>query len=158
MSEDTKPKKDDTKEKIEKTLDGILGWVQKRKQAAQPTQTVGKASKPWGWVVGLIVAVFVFVALAIMAWRAWKKGREIAKLKHQIDVDKEKKRQAEIDKELTRIEDKRADLEVEASRIQDRIDETKEKIAEAERERQAAHEAIDKVSSWEDVDRILEDD
>jgi hypothetical protein len=148
---DKQEKKPDPKEEIRKTLDGILAAVQKKKDAAK---VAGKSSKPWGWVVGLILAVLVFIALAFAAWSAWKKGREIAKLKHKIDVDEEKKIQAETELKIALDEDLRKELEKEAIALKVTIDSDKKKIHRLEKERKAAHEKIDAVTSWEDVDAL----
>lgn len=150
--EEKKPK-EVTADDLKDTLKGVLGWVQKEKAQAK---TAGKGGSPWGWVVGLILAAIIFFALAFLAWRAWKKGREIAKLKHQIDVDKEKKRQAEVDAKLTSLEEKRKRLEEDARSLEVDIKEAKDEVAKLETERREAHATIDAVTTWEDVDAILD--
>lgn len=142
---------DDTQE-IKDKLDGILKWVQDQKDKAKETSN---SSSPWGWVLGLLASALVFLALAFVAWEAWKKGKEIAKLKHQVDVDEEQKRQAEINAKLTSLEDNRKKLEQEAATLADRVKDAKEDIATLEAERQLAHKKIDLVTSWEDVDALL---
>lgn len=138
---------------LKDTLDGVLGWVQKEKAQAKDT---GKGGSPWGWVVGLILAAIIFFALAFVAWQAWKKGKEIAKLKHKIDVDEETKRQAEVDAKLTSLEEKRKRLEEDARTLTVEIEEAKTKVAKLETERREAHATIDAVTTWEDVDAILD--
>jgi len=143
--------KKDPKEEVRKTLEGILAIVEKKKSEAK---AAGDTSKPWGWVVGLILAVLVFVALAFAAWQAWKKGREIAKLKHKIDTDEEKKKQAEINAEVAESEKKQKELEKEALTLKVKIDNNKNKIKWLEKERKEAHLKIDTVTSWEDLDNL----
>jgi Na+-transporting methylmalonyl-CoA/oxaloacetate decarboxylase gamma subunit len=147
-----KPKEKDPKDEIRETLEGILAAVQKKKDAAKAS---GKASKPWGWVVGLVMAVLVFLALAFAAWSAWKKGREIAKLKHKIDVDEEKKKQARVDEQIATNEERRRVLAAEATILESEIADSKNKIKQLEKERIAANAKIDAVTSWEDVDHLL---
>ena len=153
----------DVTSEIDDTLRGLLKWVQDKKtqQTQQTQQTQAPASsKPssssWGWVTGLLVAVAVMVGLAIMAYYAWKKGKEVAKLKHQLDLEKEKKTQAEADKKISESAAKRAKIENEIKVTETKIKEIEVDIAKAENERKSAHAKIDKVTSWEDVDALLE--
>ena len=144
-----------TKEDIEKTLDGILGWVQEKKALAEDPKTVTTKSSPWGWVVGLGVAVLVFFALAFLAWRAWSKGREIAKLKHEMDVKKEEETKAKINSLLEANKQQRKQLESKATSLASAVERIKGELKVAEDERKLAHETINKITSWEDVDSIL---
>lgn len=155
MSKKPTPQEAEKTERVEKTLDGILGWVEKKKHEPKSRSAAQQPSKPWGWVVGIFASIMVFVALSFLAWRAWKKGREIAKLKHKMDVAQEEKRWLEIDKKLTQNAEMREELEKETADLQKRIDHSKNLIVELEKERKEAHSTIDKVSSWADVDRII---
>lgn len=143
-------------EEVKDTLKGVLGWVQKQKvRAADPTQKVSTA-KPWGWVVGLVVAVLVFGALAFLAWKAWSKGREIAKLKHELDVNKEEARQKVVNAAIARDKERREKLESEARELEIKAVRLKGEIAAAETERVNTHKAIEAVTTWEDVDKIFD--
>lgn len=144
-----------TVKEVEKTLDGILGWVQEKKAEAEDPKTTTTKSTPWGWVVGLVVAVLIFCALAFLAWRAWSKGREIAKLKHELDVKKEEERKAKINAELEKNKKQRKQLESKAVSITATVGKIKDEIKEAEDERRLAHKTIDEITSWEDVDKIV---
>ena len=127
---------------------GVLGWIEKKKDQSK------SSGKSWGWITGLAAAVVVFIALAYAAYTAWKKGREIAKLKHKIDVDEEKKIQAESDAKLASV---RMDIEhhkAEAITLKDRIAVDKVQIKKLEEERKALNAKIDKITSWEDVDNL----
>ena len=129
-------------------FEGVLGWVQKEKEKSKAE------GKPWGWVMGLIAAVVVFIALAFAAYTAWKKGREIAKLKHKIDVDEEKKLQVEADAKISKLVLEKANLESEATQLWAKIIKTKAEITKVELERKKLNEKIDKITSWEDVDKL----
>lgn len=144
-----------TAEEIEKTLGGILGWVQKKKAEAEDPNTTATKSSPWGWVVGLVVAVLIFFALAFLAWRAWSKGREIAKLKHELDLRKEEEEKAKANAELEQNKKSRRVLESRATSVTAAVEKIKEDIKKAEGERKLAHETIDEITSWEDVNKIV---
>lgn len=144
-----------TVEEVTKTLDGILGWVQKKKAQAEDPQTNVTKKTPWGWVVGLVVAVLIFFALAFLAWRAWKKGREIAKLKHELDLKKEEERKVKINAQLEKNNKERRKLESRAVSLTASVDKIKADLHRAEEERRLAHKTIDEITSWEDVDKIV---
>jgi septal ring factor EnvC (AmiA/AmiB activator) len=127
---------------------GVLGWVQKKKDESKTS------GKPWGWIMGLVAAVVVFIALAYAAYTAWKKGREIAELKHKIDVDAEKKKQTEADAKIETNKTIQAELAVEAATLGNLIEETKKQITDLEKDRQAINNKIDKVTSWEELDNL----
>lgn len=150
------PKEDsDPSENVRKTLDGILGWVQKKKvQATNPDSKVTKSS-PWGWVVGLVAAVLIFFALAFLAWRAWKKGREIAKLKHQLDLKKEEEFKIKVNATIHANKKQRKQLESKAASLATTVKKIKNDLKKAEEERKLAHSTIDEITSWEDVDKIV---
>lgn len=154
-------------QKIEEALQGILGWIQKQKDAtkeAPPQCTTPSASQPvpartpespWNWVVGLVVAAVVFIGLSILSWYLWSKGKELAKLRHEKDVAEMAKHQAEVQAELTVLEEKRISLEVEAKIQEGRVETLRMAIQRAEAERQATHAKIDTLTSWDDVDRMM---
>jgi len=159
-------------QKIEEALQGILGWVQKQKEAAQETQPqctqpaaqpnqpaqpapARTPASPWNWVVGLIVAAVVLIGLSILSWYLWSKGKELAKLRHEKDVAEMEKHTAEVQAELTVLEDKREDLQTKALECESKITELSIMIEKTEAERQAAHAKIDTLTSWDDVDRMV---
>lgn len=133
----------------EKSSSALLNWVRDKKEQ---TQTSGKS---YGWLIGLIISLVVFVGLAIVAFQAWKKGREIAKLKHQIDVAEENKKKAELETALAESEEKQKKLQETATKITDNINNMKKEIAGLEKERLKKNEDIKRITSWEDVDKLL---
>jgi len=136
-------------EEVKKKLDGLLGAVQTKKEESQ------SSGSPWGWVTAAIAAVLAFVGLAFAAYDAWKKGREIAKLKHEIDVQEEMKIQAEIRAKLTTEEQLQKSQKMVADQLSKQIEQTKAQILLVEQERQAIHAKIDKVTSWADIDSLM---
>jgi uncharacterized protein HemX len=142
-------KKEDPKTPALEDFKGVLGWVESKKKESQ------SSGKPWGWLMGLIAALVVFIALSYSAYVAWKKGREIAKLKHKIDVDKEGKTQAEVNsKKLDPLSKEAADLREKAKDLESRIENNKDKIKSLEEERKSLNNKIDKITSWEDLDNL----
>jgi len=136
-------------EEVKKKLDGLLGVVQTKKEESQ------KSGTPWGWVAAAIASILAFVGLAFAAYDAWKKGREIAKLKHEIDVQEEMKIQAEIRVKLATEEKLQKAQTLIVEQLAKQIAQTKAQILLVEQERQAVHAKIDKVTSWADIDKLM---
>lgn len=135
-------------DEVKKKLDGLLGIVQTKKEESQ------KSGTPWGWITAAIATILAFVGLAFAAYDAWKKGREIAKLKHEIDVQEEMKQQADIAKKLTAEVDKQNAQQFLSDRLGKQIDSAKTQIVILEQARKAAHDKIDQVTSWADIDKL----
>lgn len=133
---------------IKQKLDGLLGAVQAKKEESQ------KSGTQWGWVTAAIAAVLAFVGLAFAAYDAWKKGREIAKLQHEKDVEAEAKQRAEIEAKLAVEESRQKTQLLLVENHAKQIAKLESEIAEKEKERQAIHAKIDKATSWSDLDKI----
>jgi hypothetical protein len=137
--------------KIEDTISGLLGWVQTKKA---DVQTQGQS---WNWVTGLVASVVVFFALAFAAYSAWKKGKEIAALKHEIDVKKEEEALLVIKTKLEHDADERKLLEAKSAQINHLISESKKAVSALEAERYKKQAVIDKITNWNDVSKVIED-
>jgi len=144
MAEDKKEEKVD-----QETLKGLLAWVQQKKEESQ------QQGQPWGWVMAVIAAVIVFVTLAFAAYEAWKKGREIAQLKHQLDKEAEARLQAEIDAKVTAEQEQQRAFQAQVVEHQKKIDTLTKEIVVLEDKRRAENQKIDKITSWEDLDEII---
>lgn len=143
---------DETKEdlnEVKQKLNSLLEAVQGKKEESQ------KSGTPWGWVTAAIAAILAFVGLAFAAYDAWKKGREIAKLKHEMDKQEELKIQAEINAKITAESDLQKSQQMVAEQMAKQIEKTKTEIIALEKERLAVHDKIDKVTSWTDIDKLM---
>jgi septal ring factor EnvC (AmiA/AmiB activator) len=137
-----------TNENKDQSITGLLGWVQQKKEESQ------EKKEPWGWVTALLVTILAFFALALAAYDAWKKGREIAKLKHELDVKEEEKTQAEISAAIARQDQiQKAQKEL-AANLEKQIEKTKSQIEVVEQERKDIHVKIDKITNWSDLDAL----
>lgn len=124
-------------------LTGILAWVQKQKEANK--------DKPWGWTEAIVVGVIVLVAMAASAFSAWLKGREIAKLQHQIDVEEELRLQQEAKLKREQIEARQELIQQEIDVREDNIRTALENIDKLEQERILAHQKIEKITNWNSI-------
>ena len=154
MTNAEKPEEQITKPNIPGLLTGLMGWIEQRKESAQVP--LNQTGKPWGWITGIVMVLAVVIGVAIMAWRAWKRGKEIAKLRHQVDVDQEAKHQAEVNTKLEENADFREALIESSQRLMARIEKTKDDIVKLESERRRIHSELNRVTSWEDVDALIE--
>lgn len=134
---------------IKQKLDGILGIVQKKKEESRAAGT------SWGWVTAALAAVLAFIGLAFAAYDAWKKGREIAKLKHEKDLAEETKQKVIAEEKITKEYTKQKSQQILISSLETKIAAINTKIGNAEQQRQNIHSKIDQVTSWADFDDLL---
>jgi len=134
---------------VKQKLNSLLEAVQSKKEESQ------KSGTSWGWVTAAIAAILAFVGLAFAAYDAWKKGREIAKLKHEMDKQEELKIQAEINAKITAESDVQKSQRMVAEQLAKQIEKTKKEIIALEKERLSVHNKIDKVTSWADIDKLM---
>lgn len=148
------PEEQETKPSIPEMLSGLMGWIEQRKESAQVP--LNQTGKPWSWITGIIMVLAVVVGVTIMAWRAWKRGKEIATLRHQIDVDQEARHQAKVNAKFEENADFREALIESSRRLTEKIEENKDGIVKLESERRRIHSELNHVTSWEDVDALIE--
>lgn len=149
---------ENTKQKDNISLQkGIVKWVEdKKKQAENPNNKNVSKSKPWGWFIGIFVSILIFFVLAFYAWKAWKNGRKIAILNHELDVIKETKQKKEIDEKLEKNTLERLKNDIEIKVLESKIKLIKGKIIKLENDRLRTHELIKNITTWEESDKLLE--
>ncbi len=127
---------------------GILSWLEKKKTADS------NSGSPWGWVTGLIAAAIAFFSIAIFAYKAWSKGREIAKLKHKVDVIEEDKIKALADKIIQKEFFKKVKLESDIKELENKKIFIEKKVNDLHSERLAYEDKINSIKSWDEVDKL----
>jgi len=136
-------------DEVSGVLDQLLGVVQAHKQDENTQAGNG------GWIAGLVVAVLALIAVAIFAWQAWQAGKETAKLLHEKAVQKEAEHQALVNVLLANEQETKDNALAAVEVARDEIKRLEEEAVRLEETRQRARDAIDKISSWEDVDAIV---
>lgn len=134
-------------EEDKSVLDKLLGVVQGYKS----NQQTGKG----GWIATAVVGILALIAVALFAWQQWKAGKERAKLLHEKAVREEEAHQATVDVELAENQQAKEDALQQAHDLQEEVARLEDQTEKLEARRQAARAAIDKISSWEDVDAIV---
>lgn len=113
------------------------------------TDTVQNRDEKAGWISTLVALVVALVMGAIAVFAAWKSGREAAKLRHERDVEEEKKHQAQLDSQLDSLDVRRTTSTARAAEASARLEELRAQIALVEARRQSALSQIDQITSWE---------
>lgn len=109
-----------------------------------------------GWIGALTTGILVMVVTAILAYVAWKRGKELAKIKHEQAVQEESRHQAQVDAQIASHEDDRqAALEV-AAEAEKRLEDLESRRRQVEEDHREARKRIDDITSWDDVDRLIE--
>lgn len=130
-------------------LQKIVDWVDSQGKK-QPER-----NRVWRWVLGLGIGAIVLFFLTYMAWRAYKQGRELAKLKHERDVNVQRQIKAEKDALLeanTEKIDKHAETLVHLRNENKQIDAA---IQAIEEEYLSTKERINALQTWDDIDKYL---
>ncbi len=130
-------------------LDKLLGVVQGFKSDEQTGSSKG------GWISAAVVGIMALIAVAIFAWQQWQAGKERAKLLHEKAVREEAEHQALVDADLAASEEDHQAALARAEELRKEIEQLETETERLEAERQRARTAIDKISSWEDVDAIV---
>lgn len=127
----------------------FLGKVENIINANKAPASSGGGSK--SWISYIIIIAVVLAGIAVWVWLSNRSNAELAKLRHEKEVQRIKAEKAAVDAEVAKSDDvaeaaKKVRLEAEA----------KQAIVEAdikfEEERYAANlRAIDRIRSWDDV-------
>ena len=135
-----------------KLVDKLTVWVKGQGGKQQERRA------PWSWVAGLAVAAVAMLAVGFMYWRAWRQGKELAKLKHERDVTKQTAARAELADRVTIREEEANKLLEEVVEADRRIVEIDRNLRETADAKTRTDEDIDALKNWRDVDRYLSGD
>jgi type VI protein secretion system component VasK len=130
------------------TLDKLVAVIQSFKSKQQAGQS--------SWVAGAIVAIIALVTVAIFAWQQWRAGKERAKLLHEQAVREEQMHQAQVDASLDEDQAVKEESIRHANELVKEVARLQEEADKLEAKRERARATIDKISSWEDVDAIVQ--
>lgn len=131
-------------EEVKQTVNTVIDDLKRR-----------SVDSPIGWVFGLIAVVLAVFTAAVYAFRSWQTGKEIAKLRHEKDVEKEKHHQDLIDIEVAEKVEVIESAIDHAEDAEDKIADIEDKIKAKRAEQAALHEAISQITSWDDVRRLV---
>lgn len=135
-------------DEIPALIDKLITWVK-----GQSTQQPARSGVS-GWVVGGLVAVVAFLGVALLYYRSWKQGAEMAKLQHEKDVRSEEIKQAAVTIAVTKNEAevvKHRAVIVEALKKLDSIDTQMQAVDD---KKARTIDEIGNLKSWRDVDHF----
>jgi len=127
-------------------LNKILSFVQ--------TERDKKKEGKGGLVGGLLAGLFAIILISLFAFKAWRSGKEKAKLLHEKAVREEDLHQAEVDAQLSEADYHKRSAQVEVERISASLDELKKKQEAIEEQHERAQALVDSLKTWDDVDAL----
>lgn len=77
-------------EALDKKLQGLIDSITQRNEKVQEKKS---SSNPVSWVVGVILALVSLVGISVALWLASRRGKELAQLKTQVEVQRIEKLQ-----------------------------------------------------------------
>ena len=134
----------------EKALSGVTGWLYKQRTEKQPAR-----SRSWRWLPGMLIAGVAFIAAAVLAYKAWRRDKEIARLKHARDVNKQEELIKVEAMKVTAYQKRAFELQREAQAARFRINAIDSQLEEVQREYNEQSAKIQAIKNWRDVDRLL---
>lgn len=130
-------------------LDQLATWVKDQGTAQKERSGAG------GWLAGLGVAVVALIGIALLYWRDWNKGKELAKLQHEKDVALQEAKRAEALSRIKENENKIEELHARSDFYKARIVDIDKQIKTVDAVKAGAINDIDHLKNWRDVDRYL---
>jgi hypothetical protein len=132
---------------LDKKLDALIEKITARNHEVQEK----KQSGPWGWVVGVVLALISLVGIGVAMWLANRRAKELARAKTQIEQDKvDQDARTHKAKKVTLLKDRNAlmnDLKKRERAIQDRVKAFKEaECGHAKRKKK-----LEGLKAWKEI-------
>lgn len=126
----------------------------------EPTVKVITTSKestgPKKWVLALVGVALSGLLIASLYFILRRKGKELAKLKHDRDLAAAKAESLELAAKTSKNTAIASKLLDNADRLRQEIQGLHEQMDVLESERKETHEKIDALRTWDDLDRYLD--
>jgi len=114
-----------------------------------------KAGKGTSWIWALFAAAVGFAVVAFLYYRAWAKGKELAKLKHARDVTEQDVLQKQAMDAVVANEEETQRLLAEAAKQERDIKVLDAVIAEETAKKDEYVKSIEKIRNWRDFDDFV---
>jgi uncharacterized protein HemX len=132
---------------LDKRFDDLIAKLTQRNKEVQEK----KQSGPWGWVVGVVLALVSLVGIGVAMYLASRRAKELAKAKTQIEQDKvDQDARAHKAKKVTLLQDRNAlmdDLKKRERAIQDR----ERALKQAERDHAERKKKLEGLKAWGEI-------
>lgn len=135
-------------DKLKTAIDQLIETVNENKEST-------KKGKSNNWIVALVIGIFAFLLTAVFGFLAWRRGKEVAKLKHAAALADEAKHQASIDLELSANKEERDKALEAAAMAEQQAHALQEALARANGDHARAIQTLEAIISWDDVDTYL---
>jgi flagellar biosynthesis/type III secretory pathway M-ring protein FliF/YscJ len=136
-------------ESIEKRLDKLIETVTQRNKEVQAK----KESGPWGWVVGIVLALVSLAGIGVALYLANRKAKELAALKTKVEQDKVKTEQAAHDAKQEPLLTERKKLLEEAKHEEAQLIVRAAALKKAEREHAERKKRIEGLRAWAEINQ-----
>ena len=126
-----------------KLLDKLKGFVETKKESKKD----GKA----GWITGIIVFLVALIGIFVFAWQANRKAKELARLRHEKNKREIEQKNAEVQVKVDENDKKSEELKKQIGDLRTEIHKADVAIEQAKEARRLDQEAINSITSWNDV-------
>lgn len=132
---------------LDKKLDRLIDNLTKRNETVQEK----KKSGPWGWIVGLVIALLSLVGIGVALYYANRRAKELAAAKTKIEQDKvaqgQKAHEAKKEKHYVRRKELLEALKTKEREIQD----SQARLREAEAAHAERKKKIENLNAWSEI-------
>jgi uncharacterized protein HemX len=126
--------------------DSLLSTLKSLTSKGESKEKGGGGSTIWKWLGPLLV----LLAIATYSYLAFKKSRELAKLRHEKFKREEREKELELFKKLDENNKKVAEAEAELTILDEELRRIEQDIAAEEERHEANLRAIHSIRGWDD--------
>lgn len=135
---------------IEKRLDDLIKQITERNVKTQDA----KESGPWGWIVGVVLALVSLVGIGIAMWLSERRSRELATLKTQVEREKVKQSHRDYEAKREPLINKRNTLLEEVKKQEIIINKQEQEFKALEMSHEERLKKIDGLNAWQKINDI----
>lgn len=125
-------------------IDALIDKLTTRNKTVQEK----KQSGPWGWVIGVVLALVSLVGIGVAMWLANRRTKELAKIKTKIEQDKVDQDQRAHEAKKEPHSKRRNELLEELKRHERDIQERAKTLREAETAHAERKKKLEGLKAW----------
>lgn len=107
--------------------------------------------------VGVVIAVVLALVIsAVFGFLAWRRGKELARLKHEEALRDEEAHQADVDDRLASKAEEAARAQSDLQDAEEALEELQSRLERLRKIHEESHARIDEIRDWSHVDDYVD--
>ena len=133
-------------------LDKILDRIRELENIDDDAEQSKTEGSPWGWIVGIVLALVVTVGVGLLVWKLNRKNKELAKLRTESEINEVKLEQTEFKADVAKAESRIKELKDKAADLRSGVRTDTEIYNARKKKLDEALSRLKKIRSWTDLD------